>query len=276
MLPRSLRALREKLGPQLRMASHHLWRVGRLRAEFFRSMPGIGEKPGAVSKHDDIPALADDGHLLCEGVGPGAGRLVQHGVDRFQIGAREDVHRGTSHARRIHFEQPHRGRVYGPDAARGIDGHDTGGDAFEDRFDVPPAALHFLILPLEIDGHFAPGARQAEGLDPSHPGKPAYRFALGDRGDVDRALAAALRAQPAWAAFGAERRGSRLEACAVEIGRRRGDLIGAMMVDGAKTVAEADAEVSEAIDFARYYARTLREIADETLDCGMEPLGAGS
>jgi RHH-type transcriptional regulator, proline utilization regulon repressor / proline dehydrogenase / delta 1-pyrroline-5-carboxylate dehydrogenase len=128
-------------------------------------------------------------------------------------------------------------------------------------------------IPLQIDGHFTPGARQAEGLDPSRSGKLAYRYTLADRGDVDRALAAARRAQPAWAALGAEARGARLEACAVELGRRRGDLIGAMMVDGAKTVTEADPEVSEAIDFARYYARTLREIADETRDCGMEPLG---
>src|SRR5207244_3780842 len=36
---------------------------------------------------------------------------------------------------------------------------------------------------------------------------------------------------------------------------------------------EADGEVSEAVDFARYYARTLRETADELLDCRMEPLG---
>ena len=40
--------------------------------------------------------------------------------------------------------------------------------------------------------------------------------------------------------------------------RRRGDLIGAMIVDGAKTVTEADPEVSEAIDFARYYAARPR------------------
>jgi RHH-type proline utilization regulon transcriptional repressor/proline dehydrogenase/delta 1-pyrroline-5-carboxylate dehydrogenase len=128
-------------------------------------------------------------------------------------------------------------------------------------------------VPLQIDGHFHPGARQGEGLDPSRPGKLAYRFALGGPGDVDRALAAARRTQPAWAALGAEARGARLEACAIELGRRRGDLVGVMMLDGGKTVTEADAEVSEAIDFARYYARTLREIADETRDCGMEPLG---
>src|SRR5262249_3926936 len=111
------------------------------------------------------------------------------------------------------------------------------------------------------------------GRDPSHPGKPAYRYAMGDHGDVDRALAAARRAQPAGAAPGAERPGPRLEACGAELGRRRGDRTGAMRADGAKTGTEPDAEVWEAIDFARYYARTLREIADGTLDCAMEPLG---
>ena len=45
-----------------------------------------------------------------------------------------------------------------------------------------------------------------------------------------------------------------------------------MIVDGAKTVAEADPEVSEAIDFARYYARALG--AGDTVDgCRLEPLG---
>jgi RHH-type transcriptional regulator, proline utilization regulon repressor / proline dehydrogenase / delta 1-pyrroline-5-carboxylate dehydrogenase len=46
-----------------------------------------------------------------------------------------------------------------------------------------------------------------------------------------------------------------------------------MILDGAKTVAEADTEVSEAVDFARYYARTLRETGGELDDCRMEPLG---
>jgi RHH-type proline utilization regulon transcriptional repressor/proline dehydrogenase/delta 1-pyrroline-5-carboxylate dehydrogenase len=46
-----------------------------------------------------------------------------------------------------------------------------------------------------------------------------------------------------------------------------------MMLDGAKTVIEADAEVSEAVDFAQYYARTLRESAEELDDCRAEPLG---
>ncbi len=83
----------------------------------------------------------------------------------------------------------------------------------------------------------------------------------------------ARAAQLAWAAGPAAGREARLEACAAELARRRGDLIGAMILDGAKTVTEADAEVSEAVDFARYYARTLRETAGELGDCRMEPLG---
>ena len=45
-----------------------------------------------------------------------------------------------------------------------------------------------------------------------------------------------------------------------------------MLLDSAKTVAEADPEVSEAIDFARYYAQAL-DLGEEVADCVMTPLG---
>jgi RHH-type proline utilization regulon transcriptional repressor/proline dehydrogenase/delta 1-pyrroline-5-carboxylate dehydrogenase len=57
-----------------------------------------------------------------------------------------------------------------------------------------------------------------------------------------------------------------------ELANRRGDLIGAMILDAAKTVSEADAEVSEAVDFANYYARAL-DNAHEFADCTPTPLG---
>jgi RHH-type proline utilization regulon transcriptional repressor/proline dehydrogenase/delta 1-pyrroline-5-carboxylate dehydrogenase len=117
------------------------------------------------------------------------------------------------------------------------------------------------------------GSLIGEGRDPSRPGRLAYRYALAGPADVDRALTLARAAQPAWGALSIDERGARLEACATELNRRRGDLIGAMIVDGAKTVTEADVEVSEAVDFARYYARTLRETAGELGDCRIEPLG---
>ena len=122
-------------------------------------------------------------------------------------------------------------------------------------------------------GEFEWRGEGGEKQDPSRPDRVAYRFALADRADVDAALTVAQAAWPAWAGRGAGARAEMLEACAVELGRRRGDLIGAMILDGAKTVTEADAEVSEAVDFARYYARSLRETASEIDDCRMEPLG---
>ncbi len=128
-------------------------------------------------------------------------------------------------------------------------------------------------IPLQVGGEPRPGLRAGEGHDPSRPGRVPYRYALGGATDVDRALTVGRAAQPGWAALSIDERGARLEASAAELGRRRGDLIGAMIVDGAKTVTEADAEVCEAIDFARYYARTLREAAGELSDCRMEPLG---
>ena len=128
-------------------------------------------------------------------------------------------------------------------------------------------------IALQIGGEFGPGAATGEGSDPSRPGQVAYRYALGGPADVNRALTVARAAQPAWAALSIGEREARLEACAAELGRRRDNLIGAMILDGAKTVTEADAEVCEAVDFARYYARALRETAAELGDCRMEPLG---
>jgi RHH-type transcriptional regulator, proline utilization regulon repressor / proline dehydrogenase / delta 1-pyrroline-5-carboxylate dehydrogenase len=46
-----------------------------------------------------------------------------------------------------------------------------------------------------------------------------------------------------------------------------------MILDGAKTVSEADVEVCEAIDFARAYARSLPDVADDVRHCRFEPLG---
>ena len=127
-------------------------------------------------------------------------------------------------------------------------------------------------VPLQIAGELVAGAAETEGHDRSRPGRVAYRHALADRGQVSRALDAARPAQAAWAARTEAERRRAVDTAATVIARRRGELIGAMIVDGAKTVAEADPEVSEAIDFARYYARAIG--ATHAMDgCRLEPLG---
>ena len=127
-------------------------------------------------------------------------------------------------------------------------------------------------IPLQIGGGFMHSPQHAEGLDPSRPQQVAYRYALADPAHVEQALAAALEAQQAWAACAIGVRQAVLLEVAAELARRRGDLIGSMVLDSAKTVAEADPEVSEAIDFARYYAQAL-DLGEEVADCAMTPLG---
>ncbi len=119
-------------------------------------------------------------------------------------------------------------------------------------------------VPLQIAGELVAGAVQVEGRDRSEPARIAYRHGLADRAQVSRALDAARAAQAAWGGRPAAERRRLLEAAAGALARRRGDLVGAMIVDGAKTATEADPEVSEAIDFARYYARALG--AGDTVD----------
>lgn len=112
-------------------------------------------------------------------------------------------------------------------------------------------------IPLVIDGEEVRDRELVDGRDPAAPGAIAYRHAVASVDDVDRALAAAGRAHDAWSRTTVAERRRALLAAAAELQRRRGDLLGVMLRDGGKTVRESDGEISEAVDFAAYYARAL-------------------
>ena len=84
-------------------------------------------------------------------------------------------------------------------------------------------------------------------------------FANGTRKDVQDAIDAARRAQPAWFALGWEKR--------IEILKKAADLIserlmvygGLMAIEVGKTRIEALGEVEEAADLIRYYAKTAED-----------------
>lgn len=80
----------------------------------------------------------------------------------------------------------------------------------------------------------------------SWPGLPA----------LDVVLSTAAAAQPTWEALGVEERSKILNHAANLMSAQRFEAIACMRGDGKKAAAEADVEVSEACDFARYYART--------------------
>ncbi len=94
----------------------------------------------------------------------------------------------------------------------------------------------------------------------AEPGTPPNAPMTTDRATVDRVVERATAATAGWWAVGGAERRRLLRAAGDELARRRGELLVAMMAEGHKTVAQADPEISEAIDFARYYADRAVEV----------------
>ena len=88
---------------------------------------------------------------------------------------------------------------------------------------------------------------------------------------VDARLHAGRQAQRAWGSMPAGDRRRILLGVAEELARRRADLVSAMVHEGRKTFAEADPEICEAIDFARYYASRATDL--DATGARFEPLG---
>lgn len=100
------------------------------------------------------------------------------------------------------------------------------------------------------------GPSFAKHQDPSKPSSLLYKYTLADAESADRAVVVATEVERlSWQA-----RSHLLAQIAHHLRQSRADLIGAMVADTAKTVAEADVEVSEAIDFAEYYRHNMEEL----------------
>jgi RHH-type proline utilization regulon transcriptional repressor/proline dehydrogenase/delta 1-pyrroline-5-carboxylate dehydrogenase len=109
-----------------------------------------------------------------------------------------------------------------------------------------------------------------DGFDPSRPEVVPYRWSALERAGVEHAIGVMHAAKERWAERSAGEREALLLAVAAELRRARGELIGAMVLDAGKRALEADAEVSEAIDFAEYYARQHARLRERFV---LEPKG---
>ena len=113
-------------------------------------------------------------------------------------------------------------------------------------------------VPLMVAGDVITETVREEATDPSRPETVVCRFAVADQSQVQQAVQAARKAQPQWAATDIQHRQGLLRQTAQNLRLRRGDLLGAMVADAGKTVAQADPEISEAIDFCEFYPLTVQ------------------
>lgn len=116
-----------------------------------------------------------------------------------------------------------------------------------------------IEVPLRIAGRHLTDAREAgQCEDPSRPGTMVGRLWLADESDVEAAVRFANDDPGGWRQLDVTQRHQVLRRAAMQIRQSRGDLVGAAMANGGKTVLEADPEVSEAVDFVEFYSECAR------------------
>jgi RHH-type transcriptional regulator, proline utilization regulon repressor / proline dehydrogenase / delta 1-pyrroline-5-carboxylate dehydrogenase len=119
-------------------------------------------------------------------------------------------------------------------------------------------------FPLVIGGRDVMTSEYEVGHDPSAEGAPWYRYSVANAEHIDEAVRCASRAGVAWARLSIEDRRRILFDCALMMEGERVATTAIMARDGGKTAAEADPEVSEGIDFARFYATAASDFTDSS------------
>ena len=128
-------------------------------------------------------------------------------------------------------------------------------------------------IPLVIDGEeIFSGGSFRESFDPSEPARIVASVRQATSEEVERAIRIARRDPDGWRDQSPQQRESILMRAAEEISRARGSLMAAALTDGGKTLAESDPEVSEAIDFARFYALSASAFYSQR-DLRCRPIG---
>ena len=110
-------------------------------------------------------------------------------------------------------------------------------------------------IPLVIAGREIVTDDAEPGRDPSANAEVWYHYSVANSALIDEALVAARAAVATWAARTSDERSVVLDAAAREMETHRATTLAVMARDTGKTVDEGDAEVAEAADFARFYAR---------------------
>lgn len=114
--------------------------------------------------------------------------------------------------------------------------------------------------PLVIGGKKVSPREFLPSVNPSHPAQVVGHWAKATVADAEAALAAARAAFPGWARTPAAERAAVFERAAGLMEQRRFTLNALLVHEGGKPWMEADGDVSEAIDFCRFYAHEMRAL----------------
>ncbi|MBW4575788.1 MAG: L-glutamate gamma-semialdehyde dehydrogenase [Aphanothece sp. CMT-3BRIN-NPC111] len=114
-----------------------------------------------------------------------------------------------------------------------------------------------------INGGYQPTSETVDSVNPSNPSEAIGKVGLLSVEQAEAAIAAAKAAFPGWRKTPVRQRAGILRKAAQLMEQRRHELAAWIVLEVGKPLREADGEVSEAIDFCRYYADEM-----ERLDLG--------
>ncbi|MFE1748399.1 L-glutamate gamma-semialdehyde dehydrogenase [Coleofasciculus sp. H7-2] len=135
-------------------------------------------------------------------------------------------------------------------------------------------------LPL-IDGEYVNTSQIVDSVNPSNPSEVVGKIGLISVEQAEQAIQAAKAAFTSWRRTPVPERAGVLRKAADLMEKRRAELSACMVLEVGKPVRECDGEVSEAIDFCRYYADEMErldaghnyDIAGETNRYNYQPRG---
>ncbi|MBD2186087.1 L-glutamate gamma-semialdehyde dehydrogenase [Aerosakkonema funiforme] len=111
-----------------------------------------------------------------------------------------------------------------------------------------------------INGEYITTTQTIDSVNPSNPSEIVGKIGLLSVEQAEQAILAAKAAFPAWRKTPVRQRAGVLRKAAEIMEKRRHELTAWMVLETGKPVREGDAEVSEAIDFCRYYADEMERL----------------
>jgi len=115
-----------------------------------------------------------------------------------------------------------------------------------------------------VNGQSLPTANFVDSVNPCNPTEVVGRVGLANIDQADQAVATAVQAFRNWRTTPVLDRANILRKCADLMEEERDTLRAWIVYEVAKPLREADAEVSEAIDFCRYYAQAMEKLDQPT------------
>jgi len=111
-----------------------------------------------------------------------------------------------------------------------------------------------------IDGKYAQTEEYIDSVNPCNPSQIVGKIGLMSVSQADEAMKSAKEAFKTWSKTSATERAEILRKAADIMEQKRHELTAWMCFEVGKIVKEGDPEVSEAIDFCRYYASEMERL----------------